>query len=94
MSHFGIKLLKLVKTLLNVLFLFKNELKILIKNILIFHFKCKMYIEVFCLLIINKLFDMIPRPKYYKDVIKIPSEDLAITFYNDTKKHLLRLGPM
>ena len=27
---------------------------------------------MFCIHIINKLFDMIPRPKHYKDVINVP----------------------
>ena len=54
---------------------------------------------MFCIYKINKLFDIIPRPKHYKDVINIPFltfrlkfNYLTIPFHNDAKKHLLGLS--
>ena len=40
-------------------------------TILILCLKYKLYIGKFCIHIINKLFDMIPRLKHYKDVINV-----------------------
>ena len=63
------------------------------KTILVFYFKCKTYIGMFCIYKINKLFGIIPRLKHYKDVINIPFltfrhkfNYLTIPFHNDAKK--------
>ena len=55
---------------------------------MIFSFKNKTYERMLCIYKINKLFDMIPRLKYYKDIINVTFVDFSFKFYWATNGQL------